>query len=320
MSFGDVESGGSGRRGMSSWGSSPFSTPSTNVDEEFNTLAKQVQTDIQQMASSIRVLRSSSQIVGTPRDTDDLRNQIRDTLHSAQSTARQLGTDIKKLLRLAGESGSHDLQTKRRRLAEKLKDDFEGQLREFREVGRSAAEKEKQALQTKQRTGAGPRGGFGETTALLSSPQPTEEQRLQQFSLMQLDADVTFNENAAQGLEAEIKELETAVLELNDIFKDLSTLVYDQSVTIDSIEQHVESAVMYTDEGVIELNEARSLQSRSRMWICCVGLLVCLLVTGAIIGIVLGVTLGGNSNDNKSSKSTAATTTTLATTAAAALS
>lgn len=290
---------------MSSWGSSPFAaaaSSSSSVDEAFNTLARQVQSDISQMANSISVLRRSSQIVGTARDTEDLRNQMRDTLHSAQSTARQLGSDVKKLLRLANESGTQDMQTKRRRLAEKLKDDFEAQLQEFREVGRAAADKERIALQSKQRGQGGRGSASGETTALLGA-QPDPQRQLQQFSLMQLDADVTFNENTAQGLEAEIKELETAVLELNDIFKDLSTLVYDQSVTIDSIEQHVESAVMYSDEAVIELNEARSQQSRSRMFLCCVGLCICLVVVGAIVGIVLGIKFGGKKDDNTSNNS-----------------
>ena len=298
MSFGDIESGGVRRNVGSSSSSSPFGAPqSGNSDEVFTRLQKQITNDIAQIASSINTLKKSSQIVGTAKDNEQLRDTIRDTIHAAQSLARGLNNDLRRLLEMCHE-GSDSQQSKRRRVYDKLTKDFEGYLREFREVGRAAAEKERQVLS--KHKGGGTMGtsrdfntGGSETTSLLQQQQ----QQQQQFTLMQIDSDINFNQHMAQSMDDEIKEIESAVLELNEIFRDLGSLVHDQTLQIDSIERHVEEAVFSTDEGVAELVEARSQQSNSRMMIICIGILVCLAIIGTIVGLVVG--LGGSNKSGK---------------------
>ena len=59
----------------------------------------------------------------------------------------------------------------------------------------------------------------------------------------------------------EIRQIEHDIRELNELFKDVHTLVRDQTIVIDNIEKNVESAVYSTDQGVIELAKAKENQS-----------------------------------------------------------
>ena len=83
-----------------------------------------------------------------------------------------------------------------------------------------------------------------------------------------------------------VKELERKLLELHQIFLDMSVLVEAQGEMLDNIETQVSKSVEYVHKGNVALVKARSYQKSSRKWMCC-SLIVLLIIACAILLPVL---------------------------------
>lgn len=92
--------------------------------------------------------------------------------------------------------------------------------------------------------------------------------------------------NEIQERHVAIRELERKLLELNQIFLDMSVLVEAQGEMINSIEQHVAKSVVFVQQGHVELKKAREYQKNTRKWACCV-IIILLVVLIAILLPVL---------------------------------
>lgn len=60
--------------------------------------------------------------------------------------------------------------------------------------------------------------------------------------------------------EQAIRQLESDILDVNQIFKELATMVHEQGETIDSIEANIEQAHIQVEEGVTQLSQAATYQ------------------------------------------------------------
>merc|ERR1712018_258338 len=81
------------------------------------------------------------------------------------------------------------------------------------------------------------------------------------------------------------KQLESDILDVNTIFKDLATLVHDQGEVIDSIESHVESSHVRVQEGSEQLSQAEAYKNKARKKKIILGIIL-LIVLAIIIGII----------------------------------
>lgn len=94
-----------------------------------------------------------------------------------------------------------------------------------------------------------------------------------------------------------IKEIEKTVVEVNEIFRDLSTIVAEQGSMIgtiyifilhdllDSIESNIEDAVDNTKVAVEELGQASKHQKKSRTKLCFILLLVVIILAAVVFAI-----------------------------------
>ena len=78
-----------------------------------------------------------------------------------------------------------------------------------------------------------------------------------------------------------VKELERKLLELHQIFLDMSVLVEAQGEMLDNIENQVSKSVDYVHRGQVSLIQARKYQKSSRKWMCCS--LICVLMIACAI-------------------------------------
>jgi t-SNARE complex subunit (syntaxin) len=60
--------------------------------------------------------------------------------------------------------------------------------------------------------------------------------------------------------EQAIRKIESDIVEVNQIFKDLATMVHEQGEVIDSIEANVETASIQVHEGTQQISKARDYQ------------------------------------------------------------
>jgi len=89
----------------------------------------------------------------------------------------------------------------------------------------------------------------------------------------------------------DILKLETQVLEVYELFKDLATLVDIQQESLDVIENRITNAKAYTEKAEVELKSAENYQKKARNKQCCL-LLLFLAILIAVIAPILANALG----------------------------
>ncbi|KAI9173081.1 hypothetical protein H9P43_007212 [Blastocladiella emersonii ATCC 22665] len=86
----------------------------------------------------------------------------------------------------------------------------------------------------------------------------------------------------------DIIKIEKSILELQQLFVDMSVLVAQQGELLNQIDSHVTKAVDYTEQGVEEMKEANKIQKRSRKRMCI--LIFCLVILAVVIGVGASMT------------------------------
>lgn len=148
----------------------------------------------------------------------------------------------------------------RRMQRERLTSDFSDVLKNFQVIQRTAAQKEKESViraraasHSKQSQGSG-------SSALidLESGPSFQQRQSQQQSQLQLEEEVDVEELRER--EKSIRKIESDIVDVNQIFKDLATMVHAQGEVIDSIEANVETATIQVSEGATQIAKAREYQ------------------------------------------------------------
>lgn len=81
--------------------------------------------------------------------------------------------------------------------------------------------------------------------------------------------------------------LQTDISEVNQIFKELGTMVHEQGEIVDSIEASVENTESHVTQGVYELREASNYKNKIRRKKLYLALLAAIIVTVIIIIIIV---------------------------------
>ena len=90
-----------------------------------------------------------------------------------------------------------------------------------------------------------------------------------------------------------VQELERKLLELHQIFLDMSVLVEAQGEMLDNIENQVSKSVDYVHRGQVSLIQARKYQKSSRKWMCCSLICVLLIACAILLPVLQPWTSGG---------------------------
>lgn len=80
--------------------------------------------------------------------------------------------------------------------------------------------------------------------------------------------------------------LQSNISDINQIFKDLGALVYDQGEVIDSIEASVERTEVSVNEGASQVRQASMYQTKLRKKKCIL-IVIAVVVLAILIGIIV---------------------------------
>lgn len=89
----------------------------------------------------------------------------------------------------------------------------------------------------------------------------------------------------------DIMRLEQSIVELHQLFVDMSVLVETQGEMLDQIEYSVQQAHQYVDKGVKQLEKAKESQKNARKRMCCIAcccVIFMMLAVGGVFGSLLG--------------------------------
>lgn len=254
-------------------------------------LVSAIKENIKQMSTNVTSIQKSVSILGTNRDGQDLRDRLTGTIETTKILARDTTAQLKQL------SSHNQGSSQNKMIHQKLTKDFSVWLGKFQELSKISAQKErtlpppKQAPQQQGRQDTFPQtygnGNYDDYHAETEKQGLLEASRKQQ--LLQLENEREFNDALIHDREMGIKQIESAVVEVNEIFTDLANLVHEQGFMIDNIESNIESTAVQTSAGVKELQAASKHQRSARSKLCILAIIIA--IVAAVVTLILVLTL-----------------------------
>jgi len=246
----------------------------------FYSLSKDIGSDLQKIIQNVSTLQRMIAHIGTLHDDKTFATQLQQIESSTQNLATATSKNIKELNVIFDgfiSSGSISSSEKRQMLMQKerVMNDFMNALNSFKSIQEAIALKEKEVAQKEKE--------------VIKTAQDLEQSRLeakksssdslrQKFSsyasaakakmgyqqLQEQLQEEDYNIEQLEEREKAIRQLESDIVDVNTIFKDLATMVHEQGEIVDSIEANVESTTVRVHEGADQLRQAEMYKNKAR--------------------------------------------------------
>ncbi|KAG0212742.1 hypothetical protein BGX33_003383 [Mortierella sp. NVP41] len=244
-----------------------------NAQAAFSAKVNQISQQVFRISSNVSSIQRLVGFLGTNKDTEDVRDKLHDLTEQTRLQVKETSQEIKDLARLDNTHG-------KKLEHNKLSKDFQKVLVEFQKVQRISAEKQREFVD-RARYGTA-RTDYSDEDASESGDRPLIDDSQRRMQLLVVDNELEYNESMIVQREEEIREIESGITELNEIFRDLGTMVHEQGSMLDSIENNVTSISMSTHAAAEELTTAAIHQRNARKKACYL-----LLIVAVVAGIVI---------------------------------
>ncbi|KTF85979.1 hypothetical protein cypCar_00026434, partial [Cyprinus carpio] len=252
---------------------------------DFNNLTQTCSSNIQKITQNTGQIKSMLFQLGTRPDTPELQDRLQQMQHYTNQLAKETNRHLKDLGSLPQpQSPSEQRQQKIQK--DRLMNDFSAALNNFQVVQRRAAERERESV---ARARAGSR--LHVTTVYLliiyclflfaiSLTKSLSFCRNEGWRMQAEEEPFTEEDlELIKERETNIRQLESDIVDVNQIFKDLAVMIHDQGDMIDSIEANVESAEVHVERGAEQLQQAAYHQRKSRKRMCFLALILSLVAS-----------------------------------------
>ncbi|KAF9937687.1 hypothetical protein BGZ65_001175 [Modicella reniformis] len=239
---------------------------------------KDISQQVFRISSNVTSIQRLVGFLGTQKDSQDVRTKLQETTELTRNLVRETNQEIKDLSKF--DAAGKKLET------QKVSKDFSKVLVEFQKIQRVSAEKQREfVLKARQ---VGTRNDV--TLDIEEESEITEQQQVnvdqRRMQLLVVDNELEYNESMITQREDEIREIEHGITELNEIFRDLGSMVHEQGDMLDSIESNVTSISMTTHSAAEELTTASEYQKKARNKSCYI-LIIAAMVTGIVVLAIL---------------------------------
>ncbi|CAL8313865.1 unnamed protein product [Lota lota] len=239
---------------------------------EPSALAQNIGTNIHK----ITLLTSELQRVVSQLGTEQDNSRLQQILQQKRQEGNQLAKETDRLMKAFSALPASTDQRQRKLQKERLLNDFSSALNHFQNTQRQAADKEREFV---ERVRASSRVSVSNQHAPVDFQTQSQEEGITEDDLRLI-----------QERETAIRALESDIVDINDIFKDLGLMVHEQGDMIDSIEANVETADLSVQSATQQLARAAEYQRSSRKKICI--LVVVLAIAGVVIGLIIWGAVG----------------------------
>jgi len=273
MSFQDIEAGFGP---AASNNNNSFATPESPEDAAFRSLQSSLSVQILKMTANVKGIFKLVDQLGTGRDSAALRKSLHDLSDTTRAMAKRGTEDLKKLTEQQAK-----LPHQKASLA-KTSHDFQMSLVNFQRAQQLSAERQRTVVQG-VKMAVEDHNDESEANEPPSSPSQRQAQLLQaQLSPHEL----AYQESLIQEREADIREIESGVHELAEIFRDLGTLVHQQGGMLDNIENNIDSVHVDTSRAAEELTQAHEYQRRAGRRAACLMLILIVVVAIVLLAVL----------------------------------
>ncbi|XP_069813126.1 t-SNARE domain-containing protein 1 isoform X5 [Dendropsophus ebraccatus] len=260
MSYGSVDGSGFGSRnpfgGPSTQGYQPLAT---QIDpNELEELFQITSGDVFRINSNVQSLERNLRSLGTPSDTQELRDRLHFTQQETNNTITSSTKAVLQLSEIVKGSTRQD-----RLQLDRLKSQLSEAIQRYGAVQKKIADKSKSLL-----SGSGqraqkqsPRTPFSDIADDEKIFNGGDEQWQKQSQSQELSEVTDEDLDQIRQKEEAIKQIESDMLDVNQIMKDLASIVYEQGHDIDSIEANIESASSHVESANRQLAKASQHQT-----------------------------------------------------------
>lgn len=221
---------------------------------EFNQLSETISSNLFTIQGSGSNLERALKSLGTEKDNQGLRDSVHVIQMSANQIVNQTSQELVTLAataRLTGDRMSH-LQVDR------LKLEFEKSLQRYSALQKEVASKMKSTILYNHWE----EEPTSDRQNLLERVAEEKHQKLKQLK------EVEFEQQMLIEREQRIQQIESDMIDVNQIMKELSAMVHEQGENINSIENNIDRTYTHVEEGRQELEKASSHQKAHRKWLC----------------------------------------------------
>uniref|UniRef100_A0A8C5WFI2 t-SNARE domain containing 1 n=1 Tax=Leptobrachium leishanense TaxID=445787 RepID=A0A8C5WFI2_9ANUR len=266
MSYGSVDGSGFGSRnpfgGPSSQGYQPLAT---QVDpSELHELFQLTTGDVFRINSNVQSLERILRSLGTPSDSQELRDQLHFTQQETNNVILSCTKSVRQLSEaVRGSSRQDHIQLDR------IKGQLSDAIQRYGTVQKKIADKSKILLAGGQKNLKLSPGTQYSDTGDDEKVFNGDDELWQNQSQSQDIPDVSEEDlDQIRNKEESVKQIESDMIDVNQIIKDLASIVYEQGDSIDSIEANLESASSNIDSANRQLAKASHQQRRNLRMAC----------------------------------------------------
>ena len=180
-------------------------------------------------------------------------------------------------------TGSSEHRT-RSALTSSMKTKLKQQMGEFQNLRERLREEYKEIVERRYFAVTGQEANDAEVERLIETGE--SETMFQTALLEQGRGQILDTVNEIQDRHYAIRELERKLLELNQVFLDMSVLVEAQGEMIDNVEMHVSKSVEFVKQGNVELRKARMYQKSTRKWACCIMIILLVILIAILLPVL----------------------------------
>lgn len=120
------------------------------------------------------------------------------------------------------------------------------------------------------------------------SQQEQQQQQLEEQQRLANQDEVDFQESLIIEREAEIRNIEQSVGELNELFRDVAHIVHEQGGQLDIISENVDRVATDAVGANRELRSASRYQKGARNKACCLLIILAVILAIIVLAVVLG--------------------------------
>ncbi|CAF0912173.1 unnamed protein product [Rotaria sp. Silwood1] len=249
---------------------------------DFQRLCNTISANLAKINSHTSDLETLVKKLGTPEDSEPLRERYLRLQNETKLLMQETNHILQQLqsIPLASEAD----QKRRKNLAETLPKQYLAILNRFQETQRAGARKEKESLERARAVTYRQQSIHESNNTDTSEPSNTQ---LQQQSILPMEQEVDLR--GLRERDEQLRQIETNIVEVNELFKDVAQIVHSHGGIIDSIGEHIADAETHVESGNQKLTKAVSYQtSARRKKIILITILIIVLVILAL-GLYLGL-------------------------------
>uniref|UniRef100_A0A3Q3XI28 Syntaxin-12 n=1 Tax=Mola mola TaxID=94237 RepID=A0A3Q3XI28_MOLML len=250
--------------------------------KDFNTLIQICSSSIQKITQNSTLIKSMVNQLGSRQDTSELHDHLQQIQHYTNQLAKEANKRLEEL-RSIPLSSSPSEQRQQKMQRDRLTNVFSEALNNFQAVQRHVAERDKESV-ARARAGSH-----------LSIEDSSWDKKLISFD-NQMDwgqmttqsDEVAITEEYLELIkerEIKVRQLESDIMDVNQIFKDLAVMIHDQGGMTDCIEANLDKAEVDVERGTEQLQGTAYYQQKSHRKMC-IFALVC-----SILLVILSITV-----------------------------